>query len=174
MVHTRSSGVHANREEAHGMSFQQEHAQSGDSRVRELPPRDIALQTGNVRERTFRWDLALVWFMRLVAVLWLAKGLAYWAILLGVLPWAGPFEDQPLQWQSAVVYFAVIDLVAAVGLWLTSSWGGVIWLMAAMSYFLAVFVASHAVVSTLPVLVTLGVLVVAYFLLSWQASRIET
>ena len=31
------------------------------------------------------------------------------------------------------VFFAVIDLVAAVGLWLAAAWGGVVWLTAAIS-----------------------------------------
>lgn len=135
--------------------------------------RDRTRDTAGDGAPTFRWDIALVWFMRVMALVWIAKGLVYWAILLGVLPQAGPFEGQTLQLQSMVVYFAVIDLVAAVGLWLTSTWGGVMWLLAAMSCFLAAMVAPHAVVSGLPVLATLGALVTTYFLLSWQASRIE-
>lgn len=121
----------------------------------------------------FRWDIALVWFMRLTAVAWIAKGIAYWAALLGFLPQLPVFEQQGLQWQSAVVYFAVIDLVAAVGLWLTSTWGGVMWLLAAMSYFLIAVLVPHAVVSAPPVLAGLVALVAVYFLLSWLASRIE-
>ena len=31
------------------------------------------------------------------------------------------------------MFFAVIDLVAAVGLWLAAAWGGVVWLTAAIS-----------------------------------------
>jgi hypothetical protein len=31
------------------------------------------------------------------------------------------------------VFFAVIDLVAAVGLWLAAAWGAVLWLMAIAS-----------------------------------------
>lgn len=120
----------------------------------------------------FRWDVALVWFMRLLAIAWLVKGLAYWAVLLGCMPHVAPFETQTLQWQSAVVYFAAIDLVAAIGLWFTSAWGGVMWLLAALSYFLVAIFVSHAVVSGILVLGGLALLIVAYFLLSWLASRI--
>ncbi len=148
-------------------------APAGEAQLRDAAMRDIALNAGGGRAGAFRWDLALVWFMRLVALAWVGKGLIYWAILLGVLPQVALFEGQPLQWQTVVVYFAVIDLVAAVGLWLTSTWGGVIWLLAAMSYFLAAFAAPHAVVSGPIPLAALGSLVVAYFLLSWYASRIE-
>jgi hypothetical protein len=38
-----------------------------------------------------------------------------------------------------VIYFAVIDQVAAVGLWLTSVWGGVMWLLAIMSHLILGF-----------------------------------
>ena len=34
---------------------------------------------------------------------------------------------------SAVIFFGVLDLVAAVGLWLATPWGGVLWLLAAVS-----------------------------------------
>lgn len=147
---------------------------AGEAQVREIGVRELALNLADGRKDGFRWDIALVWFMRLVALAWVAKGLVYWALLLGVLPQVALFEAQSLQWQTVVVYFAVIDLVAAVGLWLTSTWGGVMWLLAAMSYFLAAIVAPHAVVSGPILLAGLGALVVAYFLLSWCASRIAS
>jgi len=34
---------------------------------------------------------------------------------------------------GATIFFAVIDLVAAVGLWLAAAWGGVVWLTASIS-----------------------------------------
>jgi hypothetical protein len=43
------------------------------------------------------------------------------------------FEQANMPWQAATVFFAVIDLVAAVGLWLAAAWGGVVWLTAAIS-----------------------------------------
>src|SRR4051812_50208660 len=68
-----------------------------------------------------------------MAVLSMAKGLYHWAVVSGV---AGPpdgFEYQPTPWQTATVFFAVIDLVAAVGLWLAAAWGAVVWLTASVS-----------------------------------------
>ena len=38
-----------------------------------------------------------------------------------------------MSWKAATIFFAVIDLVAAVGLWLAAAWGGVVWLTAAAS-----------------------------------------
>ncbi len=38
-----------------------------------------------------------------------------------------------MPYQSATVFFAVIDLVAAVGLWLAAPWGAVVWLTSVIS-----------------------------------------
>ncbi len=38
-----------------------------------------------------------------------------------------------MPWQTATIFFAVIDLVAAVGLWLAAAWGAVVWLTASIS-----------------------------------------
>jgi len=62
------------------------------------------------------------------------KGLYHWTQVCGIgLGPAQPFENQSIAWQTATVFFAVIDLVAAVGLWLAAAWGAVIWLTAIAS-----------------------------------------
>jgi hypothetical protein len=79
------------------------------------------------------WTRRLVVFLRVMSVLSMAKGLYHWAVVTGI---AGPvdgFEYQPTPWQTATVFFAVIDLVAAVGLWLAAAWGAVVWLTASVS-----------------------------------------
>ena len=43
------------------------------------------------------------------------------------------FENQSMAWQTATIYFAVIELVAAVGLWLATPWGAVVWLTTVVS-----------------------------------------
>src|SRR4051794_41647329 len=68
-----------------------------------------------------------------MAVLSMAKGLYHWAVVSGVTGPPDGFEYQPTPWQTATIFFAVIDLVAAVGLWLAAAWGGVVWLTAAIS-----------------------------------------
>ena len=70
-----------------------------------------------------RWTGRLVIFLRVMAVLSMAKGLYHWAIVSGVTGPADGFEYQPMPWQTATVFFAVIDLVAAVGLWLAGGVG---------------------------------------------------
>jgi hypothetical protein len=79
-----------------------------------------------------RWTQHLVLFLRLMAGLSLCKGLYHWSRVCGI---GGDalFIDQSVAWQTATVFFAVIDLVAAVGLWLAAAWGAVIWLMSVAS-----------------------------------------
>jgi Family of unknown function (DUF6163) len=80
------------------------------------------------------WATRLVLFLRVMAVLALVKGLYYWSIVCGVgAPTPQGFDSYAMPYQSATVFFAVIDLVAAVGLWLAAPWGAVIWLTSVIS-----------------------------------------
>lgn len=81
-----------------------------------------------------RWTRRLVLFLRIMAGISMLKGLYHWANICGV----GVGDDElyanhSIAWQTATVFFAVIDLVAAVGLWLAAAWGAVIWLTAVAS-----------------------------------------
>jgi hypothetical protein len=71
--------------------------------------------------------------MRIMAVLSLIKGVYHWTQICGISVGAGDFEARSVAWQTATVFFAVIDLVAAVGLWLAAAWGAVVWLTAVVS-----------------------------------------
>jgi hypothetical protein len=80
------------------------------------------------------WTGRLVWFLRAMAAVSLLKGLSHWAVVVGIGEGSSLlFETSSTAWQSATIFFAVIDLVAAVGLWLAAAWGGVVWLTAAIS-----------------------------------------
>ncbi len=79
------------------------------------------------------WTARLVTFLRTMAALSMLKGLYHWAVVCGLAGPEGGFEEQSMPLQSATVFFAVIDLVAAVGLWLAAAWGAVVWLTAAVS-----------------------------------------
>jgi hypothetical protein len=71
---------------------------------------------------------------RLVSVVLLLFGLREWAVILGVATsYGGPFETMEVAWKMATMYLAVIDLVAAVGLWMRVAWGNVLWICAAAS-----------------------------------------
>lgn len=125
--------------------------------------------------RRMRWRLLLVWLLRLLSLAWLAKGLMAWAVIFGVgTEGRLPFEDQLLSAQAITVYFAVIDLVAAVGLWLTSTWGGVLWLLAAVSQLLLGFFFPRILPVTPYLIATYVALMVTYFLATWAAENDET
>jgi hypothetical protein len=80
------------------------------------------------------WAEYLVLFLRIMAGVSLVKGLYHWAQVCGIgAPADGGFEAHTVAWQTATVFFAVIDLVAAVGLWLAAAWGAVVWLTAVVS-----------------------------------------
>ncbi|MBE7202960.1 MAG: hypothetical protein INR70_34895 [Parafilimonas terrae] len=121
--------------------------------------------------RKSTWDTALIWFMRVTALIWLAKGVWSWVQILDAWPGGRLFEAEPFGRQAAIVYFAVIDATAAIGLWLTSAWGGVIWLLAVTS--------SVTLALLTPLLLPMPValigaqisIVLIYFLLSWSAAR---
>jgi Family of unknown function (DUF6163) len=80
------------------------------------------------------WTRRLVVFLRTMAIVSLLKGIYHWSLVLGIGDGDGStFERAGTPWQAATVFFAVIDLVAAVGIWLAAAWGGVVWLTAAIS-----------------------------------------
>ncbi len=80
------------------------------------------------------WTEYLVLFLRIMAGLSLIKGLFHWSQVCGVgTPADSGFDTHTLAWQGATVFFAVIDLVAAVGLWLAAAWGAVVWLTSVVS-----------------------------------------
>ncbi len=79
------------------------------------------------------WTSRLILFLRVMAALSMLKGLYHWSRVIGVGVGEDLFDTRSVAWQTATVFFAVIDLVAAVGLWLAAAWGAVIWLMAIAS-----------------------------------------
>ena len=91
-----------------------------------------------------RWGLILVIFMRLLAALWILQGLGEWASFM-------------------------IDFLAAVGLWLATPWGGVLWLFAAVAQILIALGVKHSFSAAW---VACDVALIAlYFTLTWQAAR---
>jgi len=82
--------------------------------------------------RDWSWSQRLVLFLRVMAGLALIKGLYHWSVVGGFIGEAS-FENYAVPYQTATVFFAVIDLVAAVGLWLAAPWGAVVWLTAMIS-----------------------------------------
>ncbi|MBI3434869.1 MAG: hypothetical protein HY056_07300 [Proteobacteria bacterium] len=122
------------------------------------------------RRRT--WSDWLLYFLRVMAVGSMAKGLYHWAVLSGL--WTtgdGGFEVQSLSWQTATVFFAIFDLVAAVGLWLAAPWGAVVWLTSAISLMAVEFAFPQVYGTHIEVLMLLVVLIVIYLVLAINAAR---
>lgn len=116
-----------------------------------------------------RWGMLLVLFMRVLAALWMLQGLMQWDVILG--PGQPPLDALPSALAIAIVFFAVTDLVAAVGLWLAASWGGVLWLCAAAAQiFVTVLMSDFFAGGPMVVAVDLA-LIVIYFFLTWRAAQ---
>jgi hypothetical protein len=145
----------------------------GLNKVSMLPDSGAAIRLGEPSLSAVKEDqagLQLVVFMRLLAGLWVIQGLWQWAAIL--LPSQTFLDTMSSVRGGMVIFFAIFDLVAAVGLWLAAPWGGVIWLLGAIAQ----------------ILVALGVpgsfsmfwafaniiLIVVYFVLTWRAGHATT
>lgn len=103
--------------------------------IRPEQPRMLdPVRAGETETEVKRWAYWLVVFLRVMAGLSLLKGLYHWAIVCGIAaPYPSGFDAYPTPYQVATVFFAVIDLVAGVGLWLAAPWGAVVWLTSVIS-----------------------------------------
>ncbi len=117
------------------------------------------------------WTFRLVVFLRVMAGVSMFKGLYHWAVVSGMTGLEGGFEAQPLPWQAATVFFAVIDLVAAVGLWLAAAWGAVVWLTACVSMAAVEVIFPQVYGGRIAVVVFEAVLLCGYLFLAIQSAR---
>jgi Family of unknown function (DUF6163) len=118
------------------------------------------------------WTRRLVLFLRVMAVISVAEGLYHWAQVTGFVGGEEEaFENQPLAWQSATIYFAVIELVAAVGLWLATPWGAVVWLTTVVSMAVIELMFPAIYGGSLLVVAFEAVMLSSYLALAWMAAR---
>ena len=102
----------------------------GSEQARTLDP----VREGEVAAHAERWTARLILFLRGMAAISFVKGLYHWAVVCGIdAPTPGGLADYSTAYQVATAFFAVIDLVAAVGLWLAAPWGAVVWLTSIIS-----------------------------------------
>ena len=104
-------------------------AHSDEDDLRNLEP----VHERDGEEGASLWTRRLILFLRVMAGFAMLKGLFHWSRLVGIGMGGDTFEYHSIAWQTATVFFAVLDLVAAVGLWLAAAWGAVIWLMSIAS-----------------------------------------
>ena len=118
------------------------------------------------------WTGRLVLFLRIMAVVSVAKGLYHWAQVTGFVGGEDEaFESQTLAWQASTVYFAVIELVAAVGLWLATPWGAVVWLITVVSMTVIELMFPAIYGGSLVIVAAEALMLTAYLVLAWMASR---
>ena len=118
------------------------------------------------------WTRRLVIFLRIMAVVSVAKGLYHWAQVTGFVGGEEEaFENQSMAWQASTIYFAVIELVAAVGLWLATPWGAVVWLTTVVSMAVIELMFPGIYGGSLIVVAIEAIMLAAYLALAWMAAR---
>jgi hypothetical protein len=118
------------------------------------------------------WTRRLVLFLRIMAVISVIQGLYHWAQVTGFIGGEEEaFENQSMAWQTATVYFAVIELVAAVGLWLATPWGAVVWLTTVVSMAVIELMFPGVYGGSLTVVGLESLMLAAYLALAWMAAR---
>jgi uncharacterized protein DUF6163 len=141
------------------------------------PSRDNAMSVAAISSERIEtdenvWTRRLVLFLRIMAVISVVKGLYHWAEVTGFIgSEEDAFENQPMAWQTATVYFAVIELVAAVGLWLATPWGAVVWLTTVVSMAVIELMFPAIYGGNLTVVVLESLMLGAYLALAWMAAR---
>ena len=139
-------------------------------------PRDnmmsAALSSERIEGDENVWTRRLVLFLRIMAVVSILKGLYHWSQVTGFIGGEeDAFENQPMAWQAATVYFAVIELVAAVGLWLATPWGAVVWLTTVVSMAVIELMFPGIYGGSLVVVGGEALMLGAYLALAWMAAR---
>ena len=129
-----------------------------------------ALDRPEDAEREDRWTNWFILFLRVMAGVSMLKGLYHWALVVGVAS-SMSFEIGTTAWQAATIYFAVIDLVAAVGLWLAAAWGGVVWLTATISMVAIELFFPQVFGGSILLIIAELVLLFSYFGLAIAAAR---
>jgi hypothetical protein len=147
----------------------------------EIPSRDhprdgaisvAAISSDRIEPDDNVWTRRLVFFLRVMAVVSVAKGLYHWAQVTGFVGTEDEaFEVQTMAWQSATVYFAVIELVSAVGLWLATPWGAVLWLTTVVSMAVIELMFPTIYGGNLLVVGIQAAFLAAYLALAWMAAR---
>jgi hypothetical protein len=131
-----------------------------------------AMSSERIESEENVWTRRLVLFLRFMAVVAVIKGLYHWAQVTGFIGGEeDAFENQPMAWQTATIYFAVIELVAAVGLWLATPWGAVVWLTTVVSMAVIELMFPGIYGGSLLVVGVEALMLAAYLALAWMAAR---
>jgi len=138
-----------------------------DDRIRN---RDILADDRAARART-RWTRVLIVYLRVLSMVCLTRGLLDWSRILGFTGPEGAFETDALTAQVTIALYAVLNCVAAVGLWLTSAWGAVLWLTATLFEILLPVAGGRPLLLYGASDVALIGLALIYVMLTWLSAR---
>lgn len=133
-------------------------------------PIDSAL--GPASSRLGTWQRRVLLYLRVLAAFMLVKTVYSWTLICGV--WDGEtsrFEMLSLAAQSAVIWAAIMNPVAAVGLWLGAAWGVVLWLVTTIVQIMINASAPEGVGSLMIVAMVEAALVAGYAYLTFMAGR---
>ncbi len=136
----------------------------------QVGPRDIIAGDSIARART-RWTRLLIFYLRTLALLAMTRGLIDWARIIGFVGPEDFFEQAPLVWQTTISLYAVLNCVSAVGLWLASAWGAVLWLIVTLCEVLLPWTVAGTVRDAALSDVLLLSLAALYVLLTWLSAR---
>ncbi|MBV1704687.1 MAG: hypothetical protein KGQ28_07755 [Hyphomicrobiales bacterium] len=115
------------------------------------------------------WRRRYALFLRIVGLIWLVKGVGQWAIVVGADPRAAAFAALPTDLKATTAFFACIDPLAGLGLWLVSAWGGALWIAAA-GIEIALALSAYGGPAGIAVALLDAILIAAYLALSWIAA----
>jgi Family of unknown function (DUF6163)/Predicted membrane protein (DUF2127) len=118
-----------------------------------------------------RWSRLLVFYLRGLSLFCLVRGLTDWSRILGLLGEPDTFDSASTLWQISIVAFAVINCITSVGLWLTSAWGAVLWLMLTLTEVFIPFVTNDTVRAGGLGDIVLMAMIVVYIVLTWRAVK---
>ncbi len=114
---------------------------------------------------------ALTVFVRVVALLWILQGLELWLRIIA--PAHGSFDELSAATMTAIIFFAVLNPVAAVGLWLLAPWGGVVWLLTLIAQLFVAMVKPSFFLFGGALKFVDAVLFGLYLFLSWRADSLS-
>lgn len=75
----------------------------------------------------------MLYYMRLMALILLVSALDNWGRIIGIGGEFRTFDLLTPQRQLSTGYFAMVESVAAVGMWFGAGWGVAVWLFAAVT-----------------------------------------
>lgn len=142
-----------------------------DTGYRDLIERIVPARALLLKLRKAGWTERLVLYLRVMAIASMFKGLYHWAAVCGFIGEEGGFEARTQAWQATTVFFSVIDLVAAVGLWLVAPWGAVVWLTSTVTMIMIQLFFDQVYGTNVVVVAACLLAILAYLILSLLAAR---